>query len=247
MSSPEYIGISSDGWSLLFSAAQTGAVVFGVIFGLAQLRDLRNQRARASLETMLEEWRRSAQDRDVVLAKLPMHQGSLDSRVIALANDILGHQGPGHLTDVLSSARRVVDQLNDLGGFLERGSVSESDFFGHFHVRILELVYVLEPYILLVTVARGTRWGIRLRRLRTGAERYHLGSTVHRRRDVTVRGVTVLEGTDGMGHPYSAKGRLVPTKEEALPEDDEAIRLAKNALVSAQIDLDRLREDLTHI
>lgn len=244
MSSPEYIGISSDGWSLFFGAVQTGAVVFGILFGTSQLRDLRNQRAKSSLETMLQEWRAGAQDRDRILSKLPAHDGPIDSRVVALAGEILDDHGQENLPDVLAAARQVVNQLNDLGGYLERGSVSELDFFGHFHVRILELVYVLEPFILLVTVTRGTRWGIRLRRLRTGAERYHLQSLVHQRRDVIVRGVTVLEGTGSAGRRHHAGSRLVPTKEEALPDDDGAIDLAKYALASAQIDLVRVRDKL---
>ena len=234
---------------MLFGAVQTCAVVFGLAFGVAQLRDLGRQRGQASLEVMLEEWRRSYEERDLVLDKMPCHSGTVPGRTAEFARVVcsMDHDDLG-MQRILVAARRVVHEINDLGGFLERGLVSERDVFGHLHVRIIELVYLLEPYFLAATVCRGTRWGIRLRRMRTGAERYHQRNPVHRHRTITVRGVVLLEASGEPGLLERLRRvrqkRLIPSKDAALEDDDAAIVAVRRAFADAEIDVEELARRL---
>lgn len=247
-----YLGISATGWLVLSGAVQGLALTIGVAFGLAQVRALRRQKTNDSLEILLREWRRSANDRDHVLLKFPFYSGTIDERIVALPRCVIATNGPEEaFSETLAAGRRVVHALNDLGGYLERGAVSEDDFFGHFHIRIVELVSLMEPYLLLVSACRRNRWGLRLRRLRTGAVRYHRRSVVHHTFDVQVRDMTVLTGSAELARRSLVdlvwRSRMMPTKEQSADDDTYAISRARGALIGAAIDLTHLSSHLQRL
>jgi hypothetical protein len=242
--SATYIGLSKDAWELLFSAFQALVLVFGIAFALFQLRDLVRQRSLASLEKMFEEWRAGESDRDVVLRSMPVFNGAVEARCVHLATQLLSESAGGTpiamlLGGALIAARATVHQLNDLGAFLDRGSVRQVDVFGQYHTHIMELVYLLEPYFLLVTICRGDRWGMRLRRLRSGAEVYHLNSPLHKSRTLRLRGEIVFSpvGTARPTARRSRSRRLMPSPASCIDADDAALRSVSEAIADAQVDL----------
>lgn len=253
----EYLGVSADGWAVVFDAVRTIAIVTGLAFGAYQLQELRRQRTVSSMEKMLEEWRSDAQCRDRVLRLMPLSESADDvARTVDLAANLLAQQhvspsmGATSLGDALRAARLTVRQLNDLGAYLEHRGVSERAFFGHFHVRILELEYLLRPYYLLVSALRGNRWGFRLRRLAIGAARYHRSERVHADMRVAVRGRIILDSSEEQqrhGWRRAKVSRLLPPKEDLKQQDDDLLGAACAALDQSEIDLDEVRRLLDEL
>lgn len=250
--------MTSTSWPLIFDGVQTVAVLIGLIFGVHQLIDIRRRRYWESLDKMLQEWRSQLADHQEVLKRMPLHDGSVEVRAVELAKLFVDVDGSSsqyeELVKTLASARDVVHGLNDLGAFVERGTVNQLDFFGHFHIRIIELVFLLEPLVVLVSACRESRWGLRLRRLRAGAERYHCSYGIHRSLNVKVRGRIVLMGTS---HPDLAprwfralqlRRSLIPTKEEFKDEEDRlmaGVRLMLRApLAESGISVEEFCNDL---
>lgn len=236
--------MTSESWSLIFDGVQAGAVVIALTFGVYELSDIRRRRYWESLDKMLQEWRSQLSAHQEVLKRMPLHDGSVEVRALELAKLFVAVGRSGSASDqeelakTLCSARDVVHGLNDLGAFVERGTVNQLDFFGHFHIRITELVFLLEPFIVLVSACRESRWGLRLRRLRIGAERYHYAYHVHRALNVKVRGRIVIEGATEPDtllpwvRDLQLRRRLIPTKEECKDEEDQlmaAVRLMVRA------------------
>jgi hypothetical protein len=237
----EYLGLSFDTWSFIFGGVQAIAVVFAVVFGTHQLRHLRRQRAWDSLGKMLEEWRASIPDQRDVIARMPIHQGECALRASQLAQHLLSLCRSGSKRDheecvaLLTSARETVHALNDVGAFVERGGVDQRDFFGQFHVRVLELAFLLEPFVVLISACRESRWGLRVRRLRIGAERYHRTYRIHRSLAPTLRGHRLIEAKP---HDRAWSGlreirlrwRLVPSKEKCMDPEDRLLAATGDAV-----------------
>jgi hypothetical protein len=222
----------STNWGNVFSGIQAGAVMLGVLFGLYELRQLRRQRAAASLEKLLEEWRSHLDAPTTAgVMNVPIDEGTPVERAVKLAIRILDAMDAPEsaasrsLAAALASAGATVRRLNDLGAFVEGGSVAQRDFFGHAHIRVLELGHLLEPYVLLVSVCRGSRWGLRLRRLKEGALRYHYGSRIHRHLHVHVRDHLELQPVPMNAHPdvvaeFGLRRRLIPSRKEMYQDED---------------------------
>lgn len=166
--------------------------------------------------------------------KLPLDEGTPVARAVSLAERILdaldspGSPNSNELTASLISAGATVRRLNDLGAFVEGGSVEQRDFFGHSHIRVLELTHLLEPYVLLVSTCRGSRWGLRLLRLKSGALQYHYASRIHRQLDVHVLGHLAIAPAPPDRLPdwlreLRLKRRLIPTREDSYPDEDWAL------------------------
>jgi hypothetical protein len=225
-----YLGITAGTWSLIFAACQAAAVIFAVAFGTYQLRSISRQNRSNSLDRMLQEWRANLPVHREVLYRMPLDSGTVAERSLALARRIAIARSSkrkkawNDLHEILEAARETVHMLNDLGTFVEQGVVNQVDFFSHFHVRIIELVYVLEPYILLVSTVRGSRWGFRLIRLRIAAELYHRASKVHSHLTLVVRGQIAVTGRNTPHRLRLSELRLrrhlIPTRYETASRED---------------------------
>lgn len=243
-------------WGDVFSGIQAGAVIVAVVFGLYELRQLRRQRDAASLEKLLEEWRSHLDAPTTAgVMKVPVDPGAPDERAVRLAVRILdAMDGPDSteaqsLTAALASAGATVRRLNDLGAFVEAGSVAQRDFFGHSHIRVLELTHLLEPYVLLVSVCRGSRWGLRLRRLKAGALRYHYGSRIHRHLHVHVRGHLEIPPVPPSALPDTIaelrlRRRLIPSRKETYREEDSLMARIREEVAELLATRDRTWRDL---
>ncbi len=238
----EYLGLSTDAWKLLFAGLQAASVSFAVVFGAYQLRSIRRQRAALSLERMFAEWRTNLPAHRHIQTEMPLHEGSVEERAFALACEVQQLRASGdenawsRLHRTLEIARETVHSLNDVGVFVERGVVDQRDFFNHFHPRVVELAYLLEPYTLLVSTARGARWGLRLRRLRIGAERYHRAARIHAHLDLTARGQVILAGRHSprrtrLGE-VALRRRLIPKRHETSEEEDRMMERLRSMLES---------------
>lgn len=228
---------------------------FAVLFGVYQLRDLRRQRASASLERMFEEWRSKIPSHMRIEASMPVELGAPADRAAGLARYVWDvsrdEECPEwkELRETLATAREVVHSLNDVGVFVERGVVEDRDFFSHFHVRVIELAYRLEPYALLVSCLRGTRWGFRIRRLRLAAERYHRLSKIHAHLSITVGDHVLVPGRSRRRRTRLSgcrlRGNFIPSK-FATANDEDALmsQVLKMLAVSEErgLDLTVLRE-----
>lgn len=155
---------------LALSTINTLVVVIGVGFAIHTLRQSISQRLNESLEKLLEEYRNADFSKNVrhVMNNFPIFEGSLDEQVRAFTDHARRHLDKNDFVQ----ARAVVHKLNDLGTLVERGAVREIDFFSHTHPRIIELGARLDPMIIAVSAHQGWRWGMRVRRLRIGAETY---------------------------------------------------------------------------
>jgi hypothetical protein len=227
--------MSSADWAFAFDAIQTFAVVFAVVFGAYELHALRRRQGWESLDKMFAEWRASLPLQEEALERMPLHTApDVRERAVQLALELLERsESPStgsrqECSELLVTGRNMVHALNDIGAFVERGSVSERDFFGQFHIRVLELGHLLEPLVLMMSACRGSRWGLRLRRLHTAAKRYHYASRIHRSLDVQVRGIPILEGKSA-GRPAAVarivrqqrlRWTIVPSKERCSVEED---------------------------
>lgn len=205
MASVTYFGWSKDGWDLVFGAANALALLVGVPFALRAFRLSIVQRMNESLTKLLDEYR-GPDFRDGVrhtIEKIPLFEGTLEEQLRAFVT-----HGKRNLTtaDVVH-ARTVVHKLNDLGAFVEQGGVTEANFYGQTFPRVLEMAARLEPLVLCVSAAGGYRWGMRLRRMRIGAERYVRYSRVHSMRGFRV-GKVLLVPPGRMGWGPRALCRL---------------------------------------
>jgi hypothetical protein len=242
-----YLGMSPQAWSLIFDGLQAISITAGVAFGVYQLRDLQRQRRAASFEKMFGEWRENLPAQRKVLADMPMHNGTLPERAVALAQEIAKVRSSRNknawcgLSETLEVARDVVHSLNDLGAIVERGVVHQEDFFRQFHYRISELVYLLEPYVLLVSTVRNGRWGLRLIRLGIETERYHRSSKIDANLPLSVRN-HVIVGTSSSSR-ISIASRIIP-KHNYIPsryetaEDVNALMREIERLLAAADDPD---------
>lgn len=245
------MGANQASWSVLFDAVQAVAVVVGIPFAIAQLRELNRGRRRSSLETMLPFWERSGRARGIVLKQMPIYEGSPSERTLKFAKDLMtlvpardvGFMG------AVRAARVVINNLNDLGGFVERGSVHEDDFFGHFHISLVKLIYKVEPYILLENACLESRWGLRLLRIRSGAEAFNRREAIHHKRRIVLDGVTLVQATDRpvRQRHWLRPSRLIPRKEEAAALDDQLVNAVKFTLRDAGIDCEKIRQHLNEI
>ena len=195
-----YFGISSTAWLVIFGAVSAASVSLGVTVGVSQLRSIRRQRASESLERLFEQWRQLSGDSRFLIHKMPSLSGAnIVDRALNLAHYISeaeqgGKRRKNELLKLIATLRKLTRSLNDLGVFIERGVVVQEDFFRNYHTRLLEIVYLVEPFALLVSAASNKRWGLRLGRLRLAAEEFHRASALDAGNDVAVRGVVVLSG-----------------------------------------------------
>jgi hypothetical protein len=195
---PEYFGVSKDALQLILQGAllaiQAVGLAFLVIGAMRALHELRSANAAAShrtLETMLKEWRsaEAVAARDRVLQHMPLIvEDGVEEKIAAFAMHCSTVGQTTAFTETLVAARQTVQFLNDLGAYVENGVVSQRLFLGHFHLRVIELTTLLEPYVLYVTGQRGTRWGIRLLRLKAMGLAYHEANEKHRPLSISLRG-----------------------------------------------------------
>ena len=198
---PEYLGVSKDALQLILQAGLLAIQAIGLGFlllgAMRALHELRAANASAShrtLETMLKEWRSedAVDARDRVLESMPLVVAdAVEEKVGQFASFCAAAEDADGLDDTLAAARKTVHFLNDLGAYVENGVISQRLFLGHFHVRLIELTTLLEPYVLYVTGQRGTRWGIRLLRLKAMALAYHEAERKHRPLTIRLRGTPI--------------------------------------------------------
>lgn len=182
-------GVSTDVWNVVLAAINTVVVLIGVPLALSSLRHATAQRMNDSLSKFLEEYR-SEHFRDAVrrvVRKFPLYDGDAATRTVQFVT-----YGADNISrkDILA-ARDVVHKLNDLAALIDRGAIRDIDFYGQAYLRMVELGRRLDPYILAVSARRGFRWGFRIRRLSVGAIRYCQTNRLHRKRDLTIDGVTL--------------------------------------------------------
>jgi hypothetical protein len=236
-----YFGLDAEAWQLIFGAVQTLAVAIGVPYGIYQLLELRKERSMTSLEKMLDEWREDRAIRDIVVTGFPLGgEGTAPvraGRILEWMHGLRRVDGakpvPADVTTLLSNARLVVNKLNDLGSYVELGLVAESRFFPHVHYAIIRLTYVLEPYVLLRTALKGgNRWGMRLRRLRTAAERYHRRSPFHRRSAIRVRRVMVFTPAPKVSLLDRVPWRRLMPRQRFCRKEEEAVVASTQAEIT---------------
>lgn len=237
----EYFCLTADEWNLIFAAIQAVAVLVGVPYGLYQLRELRSSRSKASIEKMFEEWRKDPGPRDRVRAEFPMFGAGPASdragRLLQWMHDAQAAQAttsapsPRIIAELLSDAREVIERVSDLGSYVELGIVEERHFFAQFHFSVIQLVFLLEPYLLLRTALRGgNRWGMRLRRLRVGAERYQHWNPLHRTATITLRGTTILQPDPSRPLVVLPRLRFMPDRQRFRPDDESAIEATQQEI-----------------
>jgi hypothetical protein len=240
--------MSADQWDFLFRAVQAASVLFAVTFGSVQIRYLRRQRSFDALERMFREWEKGQAHRRALARNFPVLGGSVEEKCMKLAEEVLECvDKSGNPPPWWTHARRLVHQLNDMGALLERGAVAPRDFYGQFHMRVIELTHLLRPLILVVSASRGSRWGVRLLRMQEAAITYHHNTAVHSSREIEIHGEVVVPartaGESTIPLRLHSK-RLLPSKEKTQVADERAISSAVDALDSADLDRSLLREVL---
>ncbi|MGH9194908.1 MAG: hypothetical protein ACRD1T_04115, partial [Acidimicrobiia bacterium] len=132
---------------------------------------------------------------------------------------------PRTTAELFNDAREMIERVNDLGSYVELGIIEERHFFSQFHLSIIQLVYLLEPYVLLRTTLRGgSRWGMRLRRLRVGAERYQRWNPLHRTATITLRGTMVLQPDLARRTLVLPRFRFIPSWQRFRTDDERALQ-----------------------
>lgn len=232
-----YLGLSKDAWDFIFGAFNALVVVVGAPFAVQTLRHSLRQRQNESLTKLLEEYR-SVEFRNSVrhtISRFPVFEGTVADRVSAFVE-----YGRLHLNKHdLEEARAVVHKLNDVGAFIDRNGVLESDFYGHTFPRLIELSARLEPLVLAVSAARGFRWGMRIRRMGIGARAYYRASKLHRLRPFRIDDLIVVpEGRDSWRRTLvhwtrRLLGVHVYTPSAVGQADQDARDLAESAAVLA--------------
>lgn len=200
MLASNYAGISYEAWSLLFGCIQTAAVFTALVFGISQLRIVQRQRSAESLSSMHTEWREIESEAMYLLYDVPAFPGSLDDRASQLVDWLASSTRPSSSSPdrqqqcdkYLEYAPLVINALSNLSAYLENSALRERDLFSQMHTRLMEIFYALEPYILLVSYSRQSRWGLRVRRLGIGAARYHIRSRIQVEYGLSLRGVNIL-------------------------------------------------------
>ena len=141
----------------------------------------------------------------------------------------------------MAAARKTVNALTDLGAYLESGAISKKLFFGQVGTHLLMISHLLDPYILLASAHRGSRWGLRVRRIRWGASNYYFMSEVHQDEIVVRDGVVVWPFQREVRVPKRPwPGRqLIPSKEACYQVDSADMATAQEVL-----DAHPLRQDL---
>jgi hypothetical protein len=176
---PNYLGAPASYWTFLFGAISTFVVVVGVPVAIVTLRQANSQRLTNSMSKLFDEYREAVfrESFRQVMERFPLLEGSINERVAKFID--YGRKSLN--SEDMRHARLVVNRLNDIGIFVERRSVREADFFGTLHPRIIEIGARLEMVILLVTARGESRWGMRVRRLASGATLYYRMSKVYNR------------------------------------------------------------------
>ncbi len=86
-----------------------------------------------------------------------------------------------------------MNKFNDIATLIEYGTVREAHFFEYAFPRIVTLTSRLDPFILLETARRDQRWGMRVRRVRWGAEQCYRMSWLYRAKACIADGVVLVE------------------------------------------------------
>lgn len=166
----EYLGISKDGWDIVFGFGSTLGLVIGLGITVHQLRLGVAQR---SYELLNDLHRR-----------LDEHAADIKKVIDGSAE-----------TDV---QRRVINLLNSLAQQIEAGAIDARAVLGLSSPTIMRLVGILEPFRLAEEIRSRSRYGRRLHRLDAAARSYH-DSVPHLRHETvyaTVGGLhTVLHQT----------------------------------------------------
>jgi hypothetical protein len=238
-SEPSYLGLSADGWSVLFGALQALAVVVALAIAAYELRNLVKQRRAESMERVITEWRRSSDVIARVMHDMPMSEGTVRDRTTELARLIVERHEDPQLRATLMDAARVVEQLNDMGALVEVGAISQDSMFAQSHVRVIQLVTLLEPYVLLVSASEDVRWGLRIRRMERGARAYHQSRAMHAGRSVRVRGVVVVPPSD-VHVPCKDGESYMPALASTVADDDHLLRDVLSDLEASDLDLAKL-------
>lgn len=234
-----YLGLSKDAWDLLFKAVTLGVLLIGVPITLHTLRQSVLQKLNDSLSKLLEEYR-GKEFRDSVrntIEKFPIFEGPIEQKVEQFLSYGSSNLRPSDIQD----ARAVVHKLNDIGAFIERRAVRESDFYGHTYPRLIELSARLEPLILAVSASSGFRWGMRIRRLDRGAKRYYSASKIHSSKAFAIDGTELISEGRTLFlvrwwyqiRKYLGFGMYTPSARATLEEDRAALRAAELAIVRA--------------
>lgn len=259
MLAAQYAGISHETWGLVFSATQTAVVAVALLFGLSQLNIIQRQRNAESLASMHAEWRSIESEAMLILHEVPTFSGELDERAVELtawiarctdADSPPPEQERLLCAQFLEYAPLVVNALSNLCAYLDRSALRERDLLSQMSTRILEVHYILEPYLLLVSFCRKSRWGLRVRRLGIGAVRYYSRSRFQAVRGFDVRGVNVLpalqDGAAMIPEKFRRKGVYIPTMRECAETDLQDIeRLGRRA--STQPGWDRVEKLLRKV
>jgi hypothetical protein len=254
-----YIGISADAWGLVFGAIQTTAVVAALAFGVSQLGIVQRQRSADSLAAMHKEWREIESEAMFLLYEVPIFRGDLDGRALQLIDWIAlcaDQDSPASEAEreacgnFFKHAPLVINALSNLTAYMENSALREQDLLAQMSTRIMEVHYVLEPYLLLVSFSRQSRWGLRVRRLGIGAVSYYIRSDVQSKHGLDMRGIDVLpvlrDSISGFPEKNWRRKSYIPKMSQCAERDRQDIqRLGEYA--SQRADWERVAELLRKV
>ncbi|MGA9347246.1 MAG: hypothetical protein WBW48_00385 [Anaerolineae bacterium] len=158
------LGITIEGWTLVFSALNTLAVIIAAAIALPQLVEIsRTGRLEGTL-AFIEKIRQASNAREVIYKSLP-------SDVEAMAS-----LSP----EIRSKAIQVINSLNELGVLLEGSMIDRALFFGVCHTMIIRCWYKLKPFAEYEEGRIGGRYARRIEGLDRRAKIYHDINPQHR-------------------------------------------------------------------
>jgi hypothetical protein len=146
-------------------------------FRIPQLLGLGRQQRASSLFRVIEELRDQEYRRCLhpVYKSFPIPRGeSVEERVASFLE-----QAPSIPPEAFKAAGHLVNRFNNVAQLIDTRVINERDFHGQTHPTVIVLAAKLDPFILVTSVYRGYRWGMRIRRLGDGARTYWRLSPLH--------------------------------------------------------------------
>lgn len=138
----------------------------------------------------------------------------------------------------IDSAIQLVNRLNNIAALIEQGAVREGDLHGQTHPRVIEIAARLNPFILIRSAEVGFRWGMRVRRLGTGAANYYRTNTLHNRKPLIRSDVVLVEAATGLRWRFTKVAfrglilrKFMPTARTMRAIDEAEVAEARLALL----------------
>lgn len=214
-------------------------------FGIPQLVGLGRQQRAASLLRVIEELRDEGYQEcaRVVYTSFPVPTGKTTAERIEM---FLAH-AQSLPPSAFQAAEKLVNRFNNIGQLIDTRVVDERDLHGQTHPTVIVLAVSLDPFILATSAHNGYRWGMRIRRLGTGASNYWRMSKLHGAEPFKHGDVVLVPPTP---HPWRQLGRIalrarifgryMPKAISRKKLDDSDLAAASAVLKASELNLDFL-------